>query len=647
MSSPSAPTADPVDGLPAAPSWKTAAWRAGLCFLFFIAGWIASAASHPSIATACFLASCIVGGIDLVEDTIAGFKRRTLDIHFLMLAAAAASALLGHWQEAALLLVLFSGSSALEDYANFRTETALASLFRDVPKTAREVLPDGSLRDIPVADITAGMLISVPPGQQVPVDLRITSGHSECDESSLTGEAQPVSKHPGSEAMGGTMNLSGAFTGEALRPASQSALQQIMDLIRNAQQRKARAQNFTDRFGTRYTLLVLALCLVLFLAWWLWAGLPAFTSLPDGRASAFHRAITVLIVASPCALVLSVPSAILAAIARGARSGVIFRGGSTIEDLAAIDTIALDKTGTLTTGEMSVEEIHTLTGSEPALRHAAYNLARQSTHPLSRAIASHLTASASREDPEHLTNVPGHGVTGILAGHEWALGKRSWIEERSGTIPVTDNAERPPVSSEVWITGPDATGYFSLRDQPRAEAAALLASLHSSGLHSLMLTGDRKEAAQAVASITGVQEFHAALLPGDKTAIIEKLQHDGHKVAMVGDGVNDAPALTLANVGVAMGLRGSDAALQQADLVLARDRLEAFIDAWRLSRNAVRIMRQNLVISLGTAATMVLISILREIPLWLGVLTHEGSTAIVVLNSLRLLLPNAIGRPRS
>ncbi|MEN9284246.1 MAG: hypothetical protein RLZZ179_1739 [Verrucomicrobiota bacterium] len=629
-------------------SWKPTAVQALLCFLFFIAGWVAQAAGLAGMATFLFVISCVAGGYDLAKDTLGALRRKSLDIHFLMLMAAAASAALGHWHEAALLLVLFSGSSALEEYANHRTETALASLFRDVPRTARQVLADGSVEEVPIESLQPGMMVSVPPGQQVPVDLRVISGHSECDESSLTGEANPVSKSAGSEAMGGTMNLSGSFTGEVLRPASQSALQQIMDLIRNAQQRKARAQHFTDRFGTTYTLLVLGLCLLLFLSWWLIGRLPAFGDAPSGEAGAFHRAITVLIVASPCALVLSVPSAILAAIARGARSGVIFRGGSTIEDLAGITAVALDKTGTLTTGEMSVEEIHVLHGGEEALRHAAYNLARQSTHPLSRAIAAKLTVGTAREDPQHYTNVPGSGVTGILRGGQWALGKRSWIESMAtAQLEPRDSHPKPPVSSEVWVTGPEATGYFSLRDQPRAEAAALLATLHASGLRTLMLTGDRPEAAKAVRDLTGVQEVHAGLLPGDKTDIIAGLQKDGQRVAMVGDGVNDAPALTLANVGVAMGLRGSDAALQQADLVLSRDRLEAFVDAWRLSRNAVGIMRQNILVALGTAGVMVLVSVLREIPLWLGVLTHEGSTAIVVINSLRLLLPGSIGTRRS
>ena len=630
---------------PSSASWKPEAFRAVACLFLFLVGWTLHTAGAAGAGMVSFALSCVVGGWDLAAETWQGLRRKELDIHFLMLAAAGASAGLGHWEEASLLLVLFSGSSALEAYANFRTESALASLFHDVPKTALELLPDGTTREVPVDDLQPGMSVRVLPGQQVPVDLRVISGHSECDESSLTGEAHPVSKSPGAEALAGTLNLSGSFIGEVLRPASRSALRQIMDLIRNAQQRKARAQRFTDRFGTRYTAAVLGLCTLLFLAWWRIGGLPAFTS-DTGRASAFHRAITVLIVASPCALVLSVPSAILAAIARGARSGVIFRGGSTVEDLAAIDTVALDKTGTLTTGELTVDAVSVVRGSEPALRHAAWNLARQSTHPLSRAIAAHLTADATREEPQHYTNVPGSGVTGILAGGEWSLGKRSWIAERAGGLPDDADAVRPPVSSEVWITGPDATGFLTLRDQPRTDARPLLASLHDHGIRTLMLTGDRPQAAQAVADLTGVQEVHAALLPADKTTIIETLQKEGHRVAMVGDGVNDAPALALANVGVAMGLRGSDAALEQADLVLSRDRLEAFLDAWRLSRNAVGIMRQNIVVALGTAAVMVGVSIVREIPLWLGVLTHEGSTAVVVLNSLRLLLPGAVRRGR-
>jgi len=622
--------------LPAA-SWKPAAIRAGLCLVLYIAGWLTAWRSGHGAGLWLFVAACIPGSWGLLLESWQDLTSRRLDIHFLMLAAAVASAALGHWPEAALLLVLFSGSEALEAYANHRTETALASLFHETPPTARRVMPDGTEQEFPVAELAPGMTIRIQPGQLVPVDVLITSGESECDESSLTGEAIPVGKAPGAEALGGTLNLSGLLTAEVVRPASQSALQQIMELIRDARDRKAHAQRFTDRFGTGYTALVLGGCTLLFFIWWLAFGLPAFHDSGQG-ASAFRRAITVLIVASPCALVLSVPSAILAAIARGARMGVIFRGGSSIEDLAGVNAIALDKTGTLTTGELQVEEVHTCSGEESALRHAAFNLSRQSTHPLSRAIVRKFTAGAVVEEPASFTNVPGSGVSGVLGGGEWRQGKRSWIAQFAPSLPDEDAIERAPVHSEVWIAGPGATGCLWLRDQPRTEAAGLLAQLHAGGIRTIMLTGDRPAAAQAVASLTGVQEVHAGLLPGDKTDIIRRLQKEGRHVAMVGDGVNDAPALTAAEVGIAMGLRGSDAAREQADLVLARDRLDALLDAWKLSRRAVRIMRQNIAVALGMAGGMVLVSIITEIPLWLGVLTHEGSTAAVVLNSLRLLL---------
>jgi Cd2+/Zn2+-exporting ATPase len=355
-------------------------------------------------------------------------------------------------------------------------------------------------------------------------------------------------------------------------------------------------------------------------------------------ASAFRRAITVLIVASPCALVLSVPSAILSAIARGARSGIIFRGGSTIEDLAKVDTFALDKTGTLTTGNLRVEEITPVRGNIEAIRHAAYNLALQTTHPLDRAIVRKLAESEQAEAPKQITQVPGKGVTAELADGIWLMGKRSYVETQAA-LPDEENLPRAPVHSEVWLAGgQDNAAYIRLRDEPRAEAAALLGELHKEGLRTVMLTGDRQESGDAVAKLTGVQEVHARLLPQDKTRIITEMQQAGRHVAMVGDGVNDAPALAAAQVGIAMGLRGSDAAREQADLVLSRDRLETLLTAWRLSRRATRIMRQNIGVALGVAGSMVLISILREVPLWVGVLTHEGSTAIVVLNSLRLLL---------
>jgi Zn2+/Cd2+-exporting ATPase len=619
-------------------SWKPAALRAVLCLILYLAGWAAAGLGAETAALVLWVLACVPGGWGLAKESWQDFAARRLEIHFLMLAAAVASAALGHWQEAALLLVLFSGSEALEDYANHRTESALASLFHDTPRTALRVLPDGTVEETPVETLTAGMLLRIQPGQLVPVDVRVVSGESECDESSLTGEAIPAGKSPGSEALAGTLNLSGLLTVEVLRPAAQSALQQIMALIRDAQQRKARAQRFTDRFGTGYTALVLSLCTVLFFVWWLGFGLPAFSD-KGTEASAFQRAITVLIVASPCALVLSVPSAILAAIARGAKMGVLFRGGSSIEDLAKVDAVALDKTGTLTTGELSVEEVHTFSGDETQLRRAACSLARQSTHPLSRAIAAKFSADGPLEEPASFTNVPGSGVHGDLPGGTWYMGKRAWVELHAAIpFPPVEETLRAPVHSEVWIAGPGAAGCLFLRDQPRPGVDRLLTQFHAEGMHTVMLTGDRPAAAAAVAKLTGVREVHAGLLPADKTALIARLQSEGRRVAMVGDGVNDAPALAVADVGIAMGLRGSDAALEQADLVLSRDRLDAFLDAWHLSRRAVRIMRQNVFAALGMAAGMVVVSIFVEVPLWLGVSTHEGSTALVVLNSLRLLL---------
>ena len=625
---------------PAHAPWKPPAIRSLLCLVLYLAGWSALWLENRSAGLSFFITACAAGGWGLAKESWRDLRALKLEIHFLMLAAAVASAALGQWPEAALLLVLFSGSESLETYANHRTERALASLFKDTPRTALQVMPDGSTQEVAVEDLVPGMKVRIPPGQQIPVDLRIVSGESTCDESSLTGEAIPVGKSPGSETLGGTLNLSGALIGEVLRPASQSALQQIMELIREAQTRKAGAQRFTDRFGTRYTAAVLGGCTLLFLYWWLIAKLPPLRDAAE-TASAFRRAITVLIVASPCALVLSVPSAVLSAIARGARSGIIFRGGSVIEKLAKVDTFALDKTGTLTTGHLRVEEILPVRGTMAALRHAAYNMALQTTHPLDRAIVRSLGESEQAELPVSITQVPGQGVAATLADGNWLMGKRSYVETKA-LLPAESDIPRAPVHSEVWVAGgKDNAGYIRLRDEPRPEAAALLGEMHKEGLRTVMLTGDREEAGDAVAKLTGVQEVHAKLLPQDKTRLIAEMMKAGRHVAMVGDGVNDAPALAAASVGIAMGLRGSDAAREQADLILSRDRLETLLTAWRLSRRATRIMRQNIGVALGMAGGMVLISIFREVPLWLGVLTHEGSTAVVVLNSLRLLLGDA------
>ena len=622
---------------PVTEPWKPMAVRSALCIIFSALGWWMHDRQH-SVSTAFFMVAYLFGAWDMAIETWHDLREIKFDTHFLMLTVAPCAAAIGAWGEGALLLILFSASATMEEYAMGRSRGAINALLRGAPKTAT-VVEGGVEREVEVESLAPGMRVRVKAGQQVPVDFRVDRGESACDEASLTGESTPVPKGPGDEALSGTLNLSGVIEGVALRPASESALQRIIRLIETSQSMRAPSQRLADRFGTRYTGLVLGTCAVMFLWWWKGKGLPAFFP-SDTQPSAFYRAMTLLTVASPCALVLSVPSAILSAIAFGARHGVLFRGGAAVERLADVGVVALDKTGTLTAGDLHVVRVETRRGDETAVLRAAGALAALSTHPVSRSVYKECARRglalphASADE-----TVPGKGVRGTVEDRRVSLGNRAMLALDRPGDDVSDAPPPPEHGSETWVASDAVLGRILLQDTLRPEAGRLLAQLHDTGVETVMLTGDRQAAAERIGRECGIGSVRAGLHPEDKVAAVQELKAGGRVVAMVGDGINDSPCLAAADVGVAMGARGSDAALEQADVVLMNDRLENFLLARDLSRRARRVMRQNIVISLGTIVVMVTISLLPAgVPLWVGVAAHEGSTALVVLNSLRLLV---------
>ncbi|HSY19141.1 MAG TPA: cation-translocating P-type ATPase [Candidatus Acidoferrales bacterium] len=591
-----------------------------------------------------FVAAYLAGGFYPAEEVWERLQKRVLDVHFLMLAVAVGAACIGAWAEGATLLFLFSFSGALEHYALGRTQKEIRSLFRDAPKTATAIDARGNETEVPVGGLRAGRRLLIKPGSQFPVDVEIVKGTTAADESNLTGEAAPVEKAVGDSAFAGTLNLWGAVEVIVTKPAAESSLQKIITLIKEAQHQKAPSQRFADKFSTYYTYGALGLSLAMFFVWWLGFGLTAFTSTPEVR-SAFYRTMTLLVVSSPCALVLSIPSAVLAAIAWSARHGILFRGGAAVEKLAAVDVVCLDKTGTLTTGELRVEKIESFpAGRENEIARLAYSLEKLSTHPLARAITLHgkrqgLTAI---EFPK-FESVTGQGLRAKHDGADIFLGKRGWVLERRTPIRQVVRAESEfgvPTdvgTSEVWVSAGDLLGRIILRDDIRPQAASVLEDLRHEGLKSVVLTGDNRAAAEHLRTELKLDDVRAGLKPEEKVAAIRELSGQGRRVAMIGDGVNDAPSLAVAHIGVAMGARGSDAALEQADVVLMHDRLENFLAAFRLSQRASRIIKQNLFISLGTVVVLVTFAMLGKIPLTIGVVGHEGSTVVVVMNSLRLL----------
>jgi Cd2+/Zn2+-exporting ATPase len=627
---------------PASQEWRLLATLATVCGAAGLAGLLASrfAPGLPWLGKGFFLVGLVAGGWDAAIDSWENLKKREIDIHFLMLAVAVGALFIDAWGEAVLLLFLFSASGAMEEFALDRTQREVSALLKTTPQQATLVAPDGTEQEIAVEALQIGQRVRVRPGGAFPADGTIVSGKSASDESALTGEAVPVEKGPADPVFSGTLNLWGAVDFDVMRLPSESTLQKIIRLIQTAQKLKAPSERFTDRFGTGYTYLVIGGSFAMFLMWWLGFHLPAFTNTPETR-SAFYRAMTLMVVASPCALVLSIPSAILAAIAWGARHGVLFRGGAAIEKLADVNIVALDKTGTLTTGELSVIGYESFpAGRETEVMELAYALEAKSEHPLARAIVRDARARGVRLiSLEDFQNIVGQGVRGSYAGGQALLGRRELLEAG----PLSGWAGNlPPASadlSEVWVIGRDFLGRVLLRDQIRLESKAVLGELARRGIRTVMLTGDRRQAAEAVARELGVTEVRAHLTPEQKVAAIQELRAGaaGRKVAMVGDGVNDAPSLAAADVSVAMGARGSDAALEQAEVILMHDRIENFLAAHRLSRRARAIIRQNLTISLGVVIIMVIATAFGAVPLAIGVAAHEGSTLVVCLNSLRLL----------
>jgi Zn2+/Cd2+-exporting ATPase len=614
-----------------ADEWK---WQLVLAVVCGACGLLAAFVVPAPFKIAAFVVAYIAGGFFAVEEVWERLQKRILDIHFLMLAVAVGAAFIGAWAEGATLLFLFSFSGALEHYAMGRTQKEIRSLFRDAPKTATAIDAAGRETDVPVEKIRAGQRLLIKPGAQFPVDAEIVKGGTAADESNLTGEATPVEKKIGDLALAGTINLWGAVEVLASRPAAESSLQKIIKLIREAQQQKAPAQQFADKFSTYYTYSVLGLSIAMFFVWWKIHGLDAFASTVESH-SAFYRTMTLLVVSSPCALVLSIPSAVLAAIAFGARHGILFRGGAAVEKLAGVNVVCLDKTGTLTTGELRVETVESFPpGCETDVARLAYSMEKLSTHPLARAITRHgKQQNLPPLELQQFESITGQGLKAKLDGVQCRLGGRDWFDLTSRTVGAPVDAG----FSEVWIECGDLLGRVILRDDIRPQAASVVNELRAAGLRSVVLTGDRKAAAEHLRAELKLDDVRAELKPEQKVAAIRELSGQGSRVAMIGDGVNDAPSLAAAHIGVAMGARGSDAALEQADVVLMHDRLENFLSAFRLSQRARNIIRQNLFISLGTVVVLVTFALLGKIPLTIGVVGHEGSTVVVVMNSLRLL----------
>ena len=587
-------------------------------------------------ATALYVAAYLAGGYELAGHTLPTILRGKFDVEFLMLVAAVGAAALGQWPEGTLLLFLFSIGHALEGFAMDRARKAIEALGSVTPKTAR-VRRDGKEIEVNVSDLQVGDLALVRPGDRIAVEGVISKGASAVDQSPITGESVPVEKNTGDNVFAGSINGDGSLEVEVKKLAKDTTMARVIKMVEEAQTQKSPTQTFTDKFER---ILVPSVLLVVVIA----AVAPPLLGWLPWKI-AISRALSTLVGASPCALALATPSAVLAGIAQAARNGVLIKGGVHLENLGLLSAIALDKTGTITRGKPEVTDIFvTASFSEKDLLRLAASVEVRSSHPLAQAVVAR-----ARQDNLELTaagdlkNLQGRGVESQVEGKRIRIGNHKMFDEAGIAIAPEVKAKLDEYSESgkpIMIVGVDdqVAGILAMADQIRTETPKALQALRKAGVQSLiMLTGDNARVAKSIAEAAGVTEVKADLLPEQKVEAIQELLKKYGMVAMVGDGVNDAPALANATVGIAMGSGGTDVALETADVALMGDDLAKLPFAVALSRQSRAIIRQNLFISLAVIGLLIPSTLFGYTGIGLAVFFHEGSTLVVVFNALRLL----------
>jgi Cd2+/Zn2+-exporting ATPase len=609
--------------------------------------------SFPSLSFAAYLASYACGGCFTLREALENLRHRKFEIDTLMLVAAVGAAAIGAWAEGALLLFLFSLGHGLEHYALGRAKSAITALAKLAPENATIKRLDGTSETIPVAQLVPGDVLIIRPDERIPADGFVLSGVSAVDQSPITGESIPVDKQavPDPDAarsnsaalpaehrlFTGTINGGGLLEMEVTRSAGESTLARVVRMVSEAETRQSPSQRFTERFQSYFVPGVLMLVALLLLAW---------VVVDEPFRASFYRAMAVLVSASPCALAIATPSAVLSGIARAARSGVLIKGGAPLEELGSLDAMAFDKTGTLTQGKPRIARIAPVSGvKESDLMAVAMAVEQLSQHPLAQAIvrdgAAYLAGTPVPVATD-LQSLTGRGISAKVDGEDVLIGKPGLFDTED-IAPLTEEAAE--VSNAMRVSGMTTMivrragrdlGAIGLMDTPRDHAREALDRLKLLGIgRMIMISGDSQRVAEAVARNVGITEAWGDLMPEDKVKAIGRLK-EGTRVAMVGDGVNDAPAMASATVGIAMGAAGSDVALETADIALMSDDLRHLPFAVGLSRQTRGIIRQNLVVSLGVVGLLVPATIL-GLGIGPAVIAHEGSTLLVVFNALRLL----------
>ena len=600
---------------------------AGVAFTLEVFG-----ALPESVAMWAYIVAIPLGGAHWMREGVEEvIEHREVGIEILMIAATAGAAILGMWDEAAALVVLYGAAEGLEEYTYARTRTAIRALLDLAPKEARVLLGNGEESMVPAQALRPGDRFVVRPGESIATDGVVRDGESGVNEAPVTGESVPVDKQPGDQVFAGTLNTEGALTIEATKAFADNTLSKIIHLVEEAQEEKGKAQKWIERFGKRYSPAVLLASAALLVVPWL-LGLPVeFWA---------RRAVVLLVAAAPCALIMSMPMAMAAGIGAAGRRGILIKGGAHLEHLGIIKVVAFDKTGTLTLGQPAVTDVIPIGVGEDQLLAAAAGLEHFSQHPLARAIVE--TARARKVKPLAATDFrsfTGAGAQAKLDGTMWTVGSPKYFETRK--LPLDAHAFRiadlqGQGKTVVLLTADgNLRGLIAVQDQPRPEAKAAIETLHRLGVKTAMLTGDNQRTGQAIAAMLGIDDVRAELKPDDKVAAVKMLHQDYGPVLMVGDGVNDAPALAAATCGVAMGAAGTDAAIEAADVALMKDDLHKVAEALARGKKARQVSLQNIGFSIAVLVLMIPLAVIGGIGVAFAVVVHEAAELLAVANGMR------------
>lgn len=602
--------------------------------VLIVIAWRLGVSSLETASIIMYVIAFAVGGFAKAKEGIIDtIENKELNVEILMILAAIGSSIIGYWTEGAVLIFIFAVSGAMETYAMNKSHREISALMNLQPEEAWLVKDSAEPVKVAVSTLNPGDILFIKPGERVPADGKIIKGMSAIDEAAISGESIPVSKTVGDEVFAGTVNMNGAITMEMTKPNSETLFQKIITLVQSAQSEKSPSQQFIERFEGTYVkgvLIAVVLMMILppFLLEWDWT-------------TTFYRAMVLLVVASPCALVASIMPATLSSISNGAKHGILFKGGLHLENLSVLRAIAMDKTGTLTQGKPVVTDFIVREGlDQRKILGDLTAIESQSNHPLAQAITLFAKGQGIDNVPHaEIEDVPGWGIKATIDGIHYIVGKPDFVGRGEADRFANNIANTLADEGKTVIFIKDDQGIAALaalKDTVREEAKQAIALLKELGIETIMLTGDNEKTAKVIAKEAGVTEYVAECLPETKVNEIKKYMDKYKFVGMVGDGINDAPALATATTGIAMG-EGTDVALETADLVLMKNDLSKIAYAVKLSRRMQRIVKQNVIFSISVITLLIISNFLQAVDLPLGVIGHEGSTILVILNGLRML----------